>query len=185
MEGPGGDREARRQLEELAAQVEVNRADIDALQRGAEAAGKRAEAAELAAETQQRLIDELVARGLVDREAIDDLMTRNKLDRKTMTELADRVRVDREMIAELQTEGVVREEQVAGLELALRASRTIGAALGIIVATREVDEKAAFELLKVASQRTNRKVRALAEYILLTGDLRDLPRTADGGAGRS
>ena len=125
-------------------------------------------------------------RGLVDRDVIDDLVARSKLDRQAITELADRVTIDRELIAELQADGVVREEQVAGLEAALRASRTIGAALGIIVATRKVNESTAFELLKAASQRTNRKVRTLAEYILLTGDLALLPRAADaGGAGRS
>jgi hypothetical protein len=63
-------------------------------------------------------------------------------------------------------------EKALKLERALHSSRDIGAAIGILMtrhlaATRDQ----AFDLLKTASQRTNRKLRELAEDVIHTGDL--------------
>jgi GAF domain-containing protein len=57
------------------------------------------------------------------------------------------------------------------LERALDASRRIGMAMGIIMALHKVDEHSAFEVLKVASQRTNRKLREIAEDVIRSGAL--------------
>ncbi len=51
----------------------------------------------------------------------------------------------------------------------------IGAAIGIIMANRNLTEEAAFELLRSASQQANRKVRILADEVVRTGDVSDLP----------
>ena len=91
-----------------------------------------------------------------------------------LEDLELRADVDRELIAELQTDGIVSREHAANLEGALRTSRRIGAAVGIIIAHRQVGEAEAFELLRRASMDTNRKVFVLADELVLTGDVRAL-----------
>ena len=44
-------------------------------------------------------------------------------------------------------------------------------AMGILMSRRGLTEDAAFALLTEVSQRTQRKVRDLAEEVILTGDL--------------
>lgn len=90
--------------------------------------------------------------------------------------LEERVDLDEEMIAELQAEGLLSKEQVANLQEALRSSRMIDAAVGIVMAARRVDEQRAFTLLSKASQDTNRKLRLIAEDVVLTGDVSFLRR---------
>jgi AmiR/NasT family two-component response regulator len=48
------------------------------------------------------------------------------------------------MIADLQADGVLSHDHAEQMELALRSSRTIGAAIGIIMASRDVGEDEAF-----------------------------------------
>jgi len=56
------------------------------------------------------------------------------------------------------------------LQEALRTSRKIGAAVGIIMVKAVVAEEGAFAILRQASQNSNRKLRDLAEELVLTGD---------------
>ena len=79
-------------------------------------------------------------------------------------------RLDREILAELQADGVLNREHVANLEAALVASRTIGAALGILMARRNVGLEQALSVLKDASQRSNTKMRDLAATIVAGAD---------------
>ena len=65
------------------------------------------------------------------------------------------------------------EHRAIHLEVALRNSRTIGAAIGILVERRRVTQTAAFEMLRETSQRANRKLHVLAEEIVATGVLPD------------
>jgi chromosome segregation ATPase len=146
-EQPESDFESQRRLEELRAQVAAIRADIDALQARADEANHRADARENRADDDRRRIDKLEAR-------------------------AD---IDQQMIAELQADGVLSREHAAHLEEALRSSRRIGAAMGIVMANRQVSEEVAFEILRTASNAANRKVRVLADELVHTGDLSDLP----------
>ena len=53
-------------------------------------------------------------------------------------------------------------ERVANLELALIHSRDIGAAIGILMATRQLRPDEAFDLIRATSQNCNRKVRDIA-----------------------
>lgn len=66
------------------------------------------------------------------------------------------------------------------LEVALKSSRQIGTAMGILMARRLVTSEQAFELLNRASQHLNRKLRDIAEEVELTGTLPNLPGTAGG-----
>jgi hypothetical protein len=62
-------------------------------------------------------------------------------------------------------------EQVDNLKIALLSSRRIGAAIGILMSQFKITDEQAFELLRCASQRRNRKVRDIAEDVVLTGTI--------------
>jgi hypothetical protein len=96
-------------------------------------------------------------------------------NRKEIDQLFEHVDLDRDMIHELHARGALNQEQVAQLERALITSRRIGAAVGILMAGRRIDEEAAFAILARASQNTNRRVRDIADDIVRTGDASDLP----------
>lgn len=149
-EEPQGARGFQHQLDQLAEQVAANKAVIAELRDHAEAAGIRAD------ETDVRAMEQ----GL----RLDDLAHRNDLDHA--------------IIATLEADGVVRREQVENLTQALKSSRTIGAAIGIIMANRGLTEAEAFRALVTFSQHTNRKVRDLAQDIVSTGDVAGLPTPA-------
>lgn len=57
------------------------------------------------------------------------------------------------------------------LEVALKSSRQIGAAIGILMSIHKVTDDQAFDLLRMTSQNTHRKLREVAEDVLLTGAL--------------
>jgi GAF domain-containing protein len=65
------------------------------------------------------------------------------------------------------------QEQNENLNTALESSRRIGAAIGILMATRQVREDAAFDLLRETSQRQHRKLREVADDVVFTGTLGD------------
>lgn len=127
------------------------------------------------ADVQHRL-DELAERVETNCVDIDALTSRaDASDRRSEAadaradEIETRARVDRDMIAELKAEGLLSREHIAQLEQALKSSRTIGAAIGMIMATREVREDQAFAILRNASQNSNRKLRDLAEELVTAG----------------
>jgi GAF domain-containing protein len=64
-------------------------------------------------------------------------------------------------------------EQITGLEQALSSNRTIAMAIGILMATHRITDGQAFDLLRVASQRSNRRLREIAEEVVRTGELRE------------
>lgn len=57
------------------------------------------------------------------------------------------------------------------LERALASGRRIGAAIGILMVSMKLTEPQAFDALRVASQHSHRKLRDVAEDVLLTGEL--------------
>lgn len=57
------------------------------------------------------------------------------------------------------------------LAVALDSSRRIGAAIGIVMALSRCTYEQAFETIRNASQRTQRKMRDLAEDIIFTGNV--------------
>ena len=67
------------------------------------------------------------------------------------------------------------ENQVANLETALASNRRIGAAIGVLMASRRVTSEEAFALLRMASNKSNRKLRDVADRVVLTGSLDLVP----------
>ncbi|MDT0183437.1 ANTAR domain-containing protein [Microbacterium sp. ARD31] len=121
----------------------------------------------------QQQIDELVALvaksqgdidALVDR--ADQTTARITVNRADIDQLQEHVALDRQLIAELQADGFVSREHVAQLEKALATSRTIGAAVGVLMASRGVGQDEALRLLREASSRANTPMRELAEVIV-------------------
>jgi GAF domain-containing protein len=64
-------------------------------------------------------------------------------------------------------------EQITGLEQAVASNRSIGMAIGILMAIRRIGQDEAFDLLRRVSQRTNRKLREIADEVVHTGQLPD------------
>ena len=56
-------------------------------------------------------------------------------------------------------------------EQALLSARRIGAAIGILMSQFKITDEQAFELLRYASQHRNRKLRDIAENVVLTGTI--------------
>jgi hypothetical protein len=123
----------------------------------------------------QHQVDRLRADISINRADIDALQGRAADDHRRIDHLEERADLDGELIAELRAEGILSREQSAHLEEALRSSRKIGAAMGIVMAGRKVDEDQAFGVLRKASQNTNRKLRMIAEEVVRTGDVSGLP----------
>ncbi|GAB3438633.1 GAF and ANTAR domain-containing protein [Phycicoccus ginsengisoli] len=61
------------------------------------------------------------------------------------------------------------QQRADNLEIALRSSRRIGTAIGILMASHRVDEQTAFEMLRRRSQDTNRKLADIADDVVYTG----------------
>ncbi|WP_249522261.1 ANTAR domain-containing protein [Modestobacter marinus] len=78
---------------------------------------------------------------------------------------------DREAVASALAAHGEAQERIAHLETALVTNRTIAMAIGIVMTRLGVTEERAHRWLVEASQRTNRKVRVLAERIVQTGQL--------------
>jgi hypothetical protein len=158
---PDGDSELQRQVDDLRERMAANRSDIDALLARADKSDHRAEMSEARADVADQRADASEALSVDDRRRITDLETH--------------VDVDRAMILELRAEGLISQQHAAQLQEALHTSRRIGAAIGIIMANRGGSEADAFLTLSRASQNTNRKVRVVADEVVETGDVSDLP----------
>lgn len=69
---------------------------------------------------------------------------------------------------------VQQRVRAENLTLALESNRRIGAAVGVVMALSRCTDEQAFEIIRIASQRTHRKVRDVAEEILFTGTVPDI-----------
>ena len=83
-----------------------------------------------------------------------------------IAELEDQARLDRAMIAYLKNQMTNAELAGEQLEVALKSSRRIGAAVGILMSALKVTEDAAFTSLCKISQKQNRKLRTIADDIV-------------------
>lgn len=70
-------------------------------------------------------------------------------------------------------------QNVAQLRRALLSNREIGVAMGVLMTTYKVTREQAFDLLRVASQNSNRKLTEIAAEVADTGTL-SLPQTVAG-----
>jgi hypothetical protein len=135
----------QRQIDDLVRRLTQGEMEITAL-------GVRADASDARADASDRRADEAEHRADLAEQRADEMETRSALDR--------------EMIAELQADGVVRQDHVDHLKAALASSRTIGAAIGIIMASRHVGEAEAFTVLQHVSQNSNRKLSEIAAELV-------------------
>jgi len=115
------------------------------------------------------MVDELVAEVGRNRDSIEALQVRADASDVRADKSEALAVVDREMIAELHADGVLSPEHASQMEEALRSSRIIGAATGMIMASRMIDYDQAFGVLKAASQRSQVKLRQLASALVDTG----------------
>jgi ANTAR domain-containing protein/GAF domain-containing protein len=60
-------------------------------------------------------------------------------------------------------------QRAENLEKALRTSREIGTAVGVLMATHKLTREQAFDLLRIASQNSNRKLADIAVEVVDTG----------------
>jgi AmiR/NasT family two-component response regulator len=75
--------------------------------------------------------------------------------------------------ARLRSDLAATTELVEELRFAQLSNRRIGAAIGILMASRKVTDDQAFDLLRAASQHTHRKLRDVAEDVIRTGELEE------------
>jgi hypothetical protein len=87
--------------------------------------------------------------------------------------------------AALAVQNAVQAEEIENLNVALQASRQIGVAIGILMASQLVTSEQAFAQLVTASQLLNRKVRDIAAEVAITGELPEEPGTSGPGGRRS
>jgi GAF domain-containing protein len=69
-------------------------------------------------------------------------------------------------------------ERAENLETALRTNREIGMAVGILMVRYGLTDQAAFDLLRVTSQREHRKLRDIAAEAVYSGELPQRPERA-------
>lgn len=62
-------------------------------------------------------------------------------------------------------------DRAHNLEIALLTNRTIGVAIGILMARLTITDQQAFDLLRCSSQQMHRKLHDIAEHVTLTGEL--------------
>jgi hypothetical protein len=141
---------------------------LDATEQQASESESRADKAELRADDSATRAD-----AAETRRNVEDVRARD--DRRRLTDLEGRVDAHDEMIAELQAEGLITSEQVVHLEAALETARVIGAAVGVIMTLHRISQVEAFRILKKASMDGNRKLRLVAEEVVLTGHAPGLP----------
>lgn len=177
---PDGDSELQRQIDDLRARVDRNRADIDALESRADDAHQRADASDGRADEAHQRADASDARADEANRRADASENRSADDRLKIADLEARLDINEKILSELQMEGLIDRDHAVHLQEALRTSRMIGAAIGIVMASRKVSEVEAFAIISRASQNTNRKVRVLADEVVNTGDVSGLPTAGDG-----
>jgi GAF domain-containing protein len=76
--------------------------------------------------------------------------------------------------------GVRHRSQAEHLRLALESNRQIGVAMGVLMSRQHVTRQQAFDLLRIASQHTHRKLADIAMDVCDTGIL-DYPRPIGAG----
>lgn len=76
----------------------------------------------------------------------------------------------------LAVAGAAAREKAMNLEKALETSRNIGVAMGVLMNQHKVEREQAFDLLRIASQHTHRKLVDIAEDVARTGVLPPIAR---------
>jgi AmiR/NasT family two-component response regulator len=90
-----------------------------------------------------------------------DTATRHADATRSLTAEVDRLRHDLDTAS----------RQSESLQAALESNRRIGMAIGILMATRQLTEAAAFDCLRQVSNQRNVKLRLVAEEVIYEGAL--------------
>lgn len=146
-------------IEALTDQVKRGQSDIAALISRADASDARADASEARADQAEARADKAEARA-------DQADLRSDIGDLRVDKIAAAELVDRELIAELQTEGELSRQHLSEMEQALRSSRVIGAAIGMLMASRNLDEDQAYAVLAKASHDSEQRLRDIAELLV-------------------
>ena len=147
---------------------------MDDLRSRVDAAEERADTSEARADKAELRADDSAARADAAQGRSDEQQALSEYDRARIASVEGRLDIHAQLIAELQAEGLITSQHAANLDIALKTARTIGAAVGIIMALHRVSEVEAFALLRKASNDGNRKLRLVAEEVVLTGDVSQL-----------
>lgn len=78
---------------------------------------------------------------------------------------------DSESVEVLRAQLTAARDKIANLKIAVASSRVTSAAVGIVMANRKCSYDEAFDALRIERQRTHRKLREIADEVLLTGTL--------------
>jgi hypothetical protein len=86
----------------------------------------------------------------------------------------------------LAVSNVIAREKAANLAKAVNTNREIGMAMGVLMAVYKVTREDAFDLLRIASQNSHRKLHEIATEVTETGalELPDAPRPPGRNAKR-
>jgi hypothetical protein len=81
---------------------------------------------------------------------------------------------------------VIAREKASNLAKAVTSNREIGMAMGVLMSTYKVTEDQAFDLLRIASQHSHRKIHDIARDVINTGalELPDSPRSPGRNSNR-
>jgi hypothetical protein len=71
----------------------------------------------------------------------------------------------------LAVHGAIMTRKVENLEIALKNAREIGVAMGVVMTRYKATREQAFDLLRIASQNTHKKLAVIAAEVADTGDL--------------
>jgi hypothetical protein len=72
----------------------------------------------------------------------------------------------------LAVAGTLARERAQNLQIALDSNREIGTAMGILMATYKLTRQQAFDVLRITSQETNRKLAVVAAEVVDTGQIK-------------
>jgi hypothetical protein len=64
-----------------------------------------------------------------------------------------------------------QRERIVNLEQAIKSNREVGVAVGVLMSRHTVTQQQAFDLLRMSSQRSHRKLREVAADVVETGEL--------------
>ena len=178
MTGRRGSGDHPQDRDELGGRVEALADRLEAVERCTHEIRRAAGLTDARADTEALRVDALLKRaGVAEHRAgelehrTSDLEDRATLDAVRIGNLEERGVVDRALLLELQADGLVAKEHAENLEKALATSRIIGAAVGIVMARHGLTEAPAFDVLCKLSMDTNRKLRDVADEVVLTGAL--------------
>jgi AmiR/NasT family two-component response regulator len=116
--------------------------------------------------------DEHAVAAAARQERVDQRGGDSAIVRRDIEGLEAQVVVDRGLIEHLQAKCDLSREKIDNLETALVPLAGSVRAMGILMASRKLTAEQAFELLRAKSQATHRKLRDVADDVLLTGRCR-------------